>query len=182
MVWFRFAPGVVALTLLAACSPGLDWREVRSASGHVVNLFPCKPKAQTRSLPIESTAWAATLQVCDAQGMTFAVLSLVPESGRAADPAAIPASPSPLEALMSSAVQRWGPVSTDASAWTAVGLDASLKPHWQHHSRADAQGRMVLTQALFLQHEGHLLQLSVSGSALPPAALEPFFESVRPAR
>lgn len=33
--------------ILTACSPGLDWREVRPDGGGVFALFPCKPEIST---------------------------------------------------------------------------------------------------------------------------------------
>ncbi|MFO1268454.1 MAG: hypothetical protein U1F67_17830, partial [Rubrivivax sp.] len=46
--------GAVVIALLAAalgaCSPALDWREVRPAGTAVVALMPCRPNASTRSV------------------------------------------------------------------------------------------------------------------------------------
>lgn len=48
MHW-RAAVGVVALLLLA-CSPELDWRELRSSDGRFTAMMPAKPSYEMRTL------------------------------------------------------------------------------------------------------------------------------------
>ena len=57
---------------LAACSPGLDWREVSPEGADVQLLFPCKPAISshkaTRAEPV-----AMGLAQCEAAGQSFAL-------------------------------------------------------------------------------------------------------------
>jgi len=63
---------LAAVLALAACSPGLDWREVRPDGAEVRVMFPCKPTISvhpaTRAEPV-----AMGLARCDAAGQSFAL-------------------------------------------------------------------------------------------------------------
>ena len=65
-------PSLAALLALAACSPGLDWREVRPDGADVLVMFPCKPTftvhPATRAEPV-----AMGLAQCEASGQSFAL-------------------------------------------------------------------------------------------------------------
>jgi hypothetical protein len=60
--------------LLGACSPALDWREVRAEAGAVA-LFPCKPVKDTRSVPLAGAKTEMTMRSCQADGVTYALAS-----------------------------------------------------------------------------------------------------------
>ncbi|MET0517242.1 MAG: hypothetical protein ABW005_00270 [Burkholderiaceae bacterium] len=58
--------------LLAACTPSLDWREVRPAGAGAQLLFPCKPELNER--PATAAAPAAMgLAHCEAAGLSFSL-------------------------------------------------------------------------------------------------------------
>ena len=58
--------------MLTACSPGLDWREVRPEGGGVLALFPCKPEVSThRATRTEPVTMG--LAQCMAAGQSFAL-------------------------------------------------------------------------------------------------------------
>lgn len=63
---------VALLPCFAACTPALNWREVR-LDGGAVALFPCKPQHQTRQLALAGQPVALTLHACEAAGLRFAV-------------------------------------------------------------------------------------------------------------
>ncbi len=73
----RIAPRVWFCLLLAACSPALNWREVRLGDAAMTALLPCKPEHAVRA--VELGAGGAGRQAdlalwsCDADGATFAV-------------------------------------------------------------------------------------------------------------
>jgi len=58
---------------MPACSPTLDWREVRPSGAGLVTLFPCKPASQTRQLVLAGAAVEMALFACAAGGATYAV-------------------------------------------------------------------------------------------------------------
>ena len=53
MISLRLLTLTAALTALAACSPRLDWREVRPAGSGLLALFPCKPEVDSRPATAE---------------------------------------------------------------------------------------------------------------------------------
>lgn len=171
----RLLPAVLLALAFTACSPALDWREVRFGSPAVVALFPCKPVAQERPLSLAERQWDATLKACDAQGMTFAVLSLAPPKAPDPKQAQTPPGPAQVQALQGSAALRWGPVVEGFGAVGELKLPAFLSARWSLHRRQLEDGRTIESQALFVAHGPQLLQISVSGSRLEPSALESFF-------
>lgn len=67
---------LVAASLMAACAPDLNWREVSvdSAQG-LVGLFPCKPTAHERKLSLPGAAQPVTvgMQSCQTGETTWAI-------------------------------------------------------------------------------------------------------------
>ncbi|KQV94490.1 MULTISPECIES: hypothetical protein [unclassified Roseateles] len=59
------------LSLLAACQPTLNWREVRPTGSGAVALFPCKPDIEQR--PAHAGQGAMGLAQCEAGGGRFAL-------------------------------------------------------------------------------------------------------------
>ena len=64
---------LAALTALAACSPTLNWREVRLEGTALALLMPCKPDKAQKTVPLAGQPTELMLLSCDAGGMTFAV-------------------------------------------------------------------------------------------------------------
>lgn len=63
----------LALAALAACSPALNWRTVRSDAHPLQMLLPCKPDHASRGVPMAGSSVVLDMQGCDAAGATFAV-------------------------------------------------------------------------------------------------------------
>jgi hypothetical protein len=61
------------LPLASACTPRLDWREVRLADGQARVLMPAKPSSRTRELPLGTLSVDYTLTVANIDGTVFAV-------------------------------------------------------------------------------------------------------------
>jgi len=67
---FLFLAAVMAL---AACSPELNWREVRADPTALTVLLPCKPDRGARVVPLAGRDTPLNMLGCDAGGATFAV-------------------------------------------------------------------------------------------------------------
>lgn len=64
----RIVPALFALVaVVSACSPSLDWREVRPDGAGVLALFPCKPEIERRE-PVRMGQ-----AVCKAAGASFSL-------------------------------------------------------------------------------------------------------------
>jgi hypothetical protein len=64
---------LIALVQLCACSPSLDWREVRPEGSGVVALFPCKPTMDARMVTLDGPPVRMVLTACQAGDATWAV-------------------------------------------------------------------------------------------------------------
>jgi len=67
----------LALLLLpaavAACTPTLDWRELRPEGSGAQLLFPCKPSSHARTLELGGSRITLTLHACRAGDATYAL-------------------------------------------------------------------------------------------------------------
>lgn len=59
---------------LAACSPSLNWREVRTESGGLKAMLPCKPDKATRAVPLGDRQVELRVLGCEASGAAFVVM------------------------------------------------------------------------------------------------------------
>jgi len=69
----RACYGALALASLAACSPGLDWREVRPEGAGLLLMFPCKPASDARKVEMQGRAFDMRLHACKASDQSFAL-------------------------------------------------------------------------------------------------------------
>jgi hypothetical protein len=67
-----FAAAVLGL---AACSPTLNWREVRAESTPLKAMLPCKPDKGSRTVPMAGRQVQLQVLACDTGGATFAILA-----------------------------------------------------------------------------------------------------------
>lgn len=81
----RAALAAPVLTLLLACSPALNWREVALERSSAHALLPCKPERATRSVPLGGVATDLAVVGCEAAGATFAVMTATVPAGQAPD-------------------------------------------------------------------------------------------------
>ncbi|HSI46817.1 MAG TPA: hypothetical protein VLA61_00940 [Ideonella sp.] len=58
---------------LGACAPALDWREGRVADAGLQFVLPCRPDHHERTLPLAGAPVTLQMQVCEADGQTFAI-------------------------------------------------------------------------------------------------------------
>lgn len=60
------------MLMLSACSPSLDWREVRPEGAGLLALFPCKPEINSRPATAAEPSRMGLAQ-CKAGGLSFAI-------------------------------------------------------------------------------------------------------------
>jgi len=58
---------------LGACSPSLNWREVRVKDTDLVAMLPCKADEGARAVPLAGKQVEMHMTGCDAAGATFAI-------------------------------------------------------------------------------------------------------------
>jgi hypothetical protein len=167
-------PGVPAvLTLfgaLVACSPALDWREVRPDGSDAIVLMPCKPASHARRVELAGTELTWTLHACQAMGMTwgfgFAALD---------DPARVD---DVLRELQRSALSHIGASDGDALPLKVDGATPNAQA-----ARRSAQGRLpdgraVQQQVAFFVRGTRVYQASVVGTVVLAEEAQTFFDGL----
>ena len=162
-----------AAAALVACSPALDWRDVRPAGSGLVMLFPCRPEQAERVVAVAAASVSMRLASCAAASATFSLAVLdagAPERAQAL-----------LDALQKQTVANVGgiamqlPVPRTASAPLLGGA---------LHLRIEGKlpdGRPVIEEALFFSRGARVYQATMLGTA-QRAGSEPgetFFGSIR---
>ena len=71
----RYGVGVWMLAGMAgtACSPAVDWREMRPPGLGLTMTMPCRPATQVRSVSLADRAVDMTLYACREAGVTYSV-------------------------------------------------------------------------------------------------------------
>ena len=84
-IQLRVPLALAAVATLAACTPSLNWRELRLVPTTALALLPCKPDHAERSVPLGGEPTLLVVNGCDAVGATFALMSTTVAAGRAPD-------------------------------------------------------------------------------------------------
>lgn len=64
---------ISACVALLACSPAMDWREVRPSGTRLLAMFPCKAVASQRSVQLARRAVVLSLHACAAGDRTWGI-------------------------------------------------------------------------------------------------------------
>lgn len=133
---------IVLAAALQACSPALNWREVRfEGSGPLRMLLPCKPDRAERPLTMAGHAVALQMIGCDADGATFAVSQVHAADGAAARILLDGWKAAVLAHVRAEAVQ--------TRAWDAPGNWAGGRGQRVHATAHDATGQPLVLEAVW---------------------------------
>ena len=162
--------GIACGFLLCACSPTLDWRQVRPEGWGLDLAMPCRPSNQVRQVPLAGSAVELNLLACGADAHTYAVAS-----ADMADPARVgPA----LQALGDAArVNVQGVVEAERAATVPGMTPQSAARHWVLRGKLP-DGTQVREQVVVFAHGLRVFQASLVGPAADEARGKPFFESI----
>jgi hypothetical protein len=159
------------IALLCACSPALDWRQVRPAGFDLEAMFPCRPATLSRVVELAHRRLEMAMHACAVGGSTYAVGSLTLEDVRDVGPA--------LVALREAAVRN---VDGSASEGNTIQVPGSTP-------QGDA-ARVVLTGkrpdgTAVVEHVGvfargnRVYQAMVVGDRPDPEAVSTFFDGLK---
>ena len=155
---------------LGACSPALDWREVRPDDGALVALMPCKPDRRVRQVALAGSAVALQLLSCRADGTVWALTTAEVGDAARVGPA--------LDALRQA--RRANLEGREVDVHPARAADPAAAASAQRFTvegrRPD--GRPVREHALQFAHGTRVVQLAALGGAPSADALETFFGSI----
>ena len=158
--WGRMA--VIALVgVLAACSPGLNWRKVPIAGMTV--MLPCKPDTAERTVNLGGQALPMQMAGCEAEGGLFAVSHL--EAPRAEDALTLQREwQQQALASMRASTSTLTPQAVPAWAQQAMGVQAA---------GSAPDGKPLQAHLRWLVRGAHIYHLAVYGSAIPDTMTEP---------
>jgi hypothetical protein len=164
---------LLAVVGAAGCTPALDWREVRPPDSSVVLLMPCKPVEQTRRVALAGAPVRMSMHVCNAGGLTWALTWA--ETG---DPTRVGPS---LRALRAAAAANIGAEASAgaAASRTVPGSTPNADSAWLGLQGRLPDGAPVQQRGAVFAYGTRVVQATVLGPALPPAAVETFLGSLR---
>lgn len=156
---------------LSACTPALNWRDVRPPDSAASALFPCKPEHHTRRVMLAGAELAMHLSSCTAADNIYA-LGYV-DVGQADRVTPV------LQALREASAGNMGVATTVQGPLAVPGMT----PHplaqrllWQGQ-RADASPMAM--QAAFFTQGTQVYQATVVGSQLDREAVDTFLAGLR---
>lgn len=156
--------------LLQACSPALNWRDVRLDPTPIVALFPCKPERAARDVSMGDQTLNLKLLACDAGDAKFALAYADTWDADKTGP------------LLAS----WRTVTLENMRATAAadvpvnikGVAAmSVKGVLANGVRPD--GSAVVLQAVWFASGTHIFQASVYSGEARPQVAETYFSGLR---
>jgi hypothetical protein len=162
---------LVVSGVLAACTPELDWRDVRPADSGLLLQLPCRPGAVERALVLAGTARRVVLHSCAADGMTWGVAF-----ADVGDPAHVAPV---LRAWRDAAAANIGAVAVDAEALRIPGATPSATAGRLRLQGRRPDGEPVQMQLALFTRGTLVFQATVLGPQLPREAADTFFASLR---
>lgn len=164
---FRAGGLLLATAVLAACSPALNWREVRPEGTRLALLLPCKPDKAEKPVPLGGPATPLSMLGCDAGDATFAVA--VAQLADAAQAASV------LEQWNSLTLANMKAGSAQVAPLKVPGASAVLVT--AQGQRAD--GTPVSGQAAYFAQGAQLFQVVLYSARIAPEVAETFFSSLK---
>jgi hypothetical protein len=154
-----------------ACSPALDWREVRPEGTAVTALFPCRPDKRERDVPIAGTTLRMQLHACDAAGSTFSLAVVDGVEPARVEPV--------LAALQASAAANVGGGPPRVEPFAPPGATPNRASALVRVQGRRPDGRAVTLHAGFFAHGARVFQATALGERLSEEALRSFFGAIK---
>ena len=171
---------VVRLAALAAglwvtaCSPALDWRQVRPEGAAVVALFPCKPERRTRQVVLADQPVALQVLGCTASGTTWGL-----SSADLGDAARIDAA---LRALRQARSRNLDGRETAAQPLRLDGMSPNAQAVRIRVAGRRPDGSAVTEESALFARGTRVFHAAALGGNPSSEALETFFGNLKPSR
>jgi hypothetical protein len=168
------ATSLACLSTLLACSPKLNWREVRGAGAPYSVMLPAKPSSQARPVNLDGRQVTMTMTATEVDGVTFAVgTAELPDA--AAARAALASIKTALIRNINGTI-RHEKSSPPGLTPMMIEIEASGQPD----AATDHEPRLLT--ARFIAKERRVYQLVITGkeSAVSQDAIDTFFQSFKP--
>lgn len=162
---------IPATLALAACSPALDWREMRPEDSGAAAMFPCKPTSHARKVRLTDGEVLLTLHACTAADVTWALAT-----ADVADPTRVgPA----LEELRRSAIDNIGARDPKPLPLTVAGSTPNAQAGRIAFAGRRGDGQAVQEQVAVFAKGTRVYQATVIGAQLPAEGVATFFDGLR---
>ncbi len=162
---------LTAGVLLVACTPALDWRDIRPEASALQLQLPCRPTAQRRDVPMAGVRVNLALHACAAGGLTWGLG--VADVG---DPARVGVA---LAELSGAAQVNLGAAPGTAMALRVPGATPnSASGRWRLQGRLP-DGKPVQMQLAVFAQGTQVFQATVLGEQVSNEAADTFFGSLR---
>lgn len=158
--------------LAAACSPALDWRELRPAGTALEVLMPCKPASHARHIALAGAEVELTMHACRAADATWALAHADIADASKVAPA--------LEGLAQAAQRNVGASGASPSEPAAVrGMTPNAAARVLRIAGRLPDGRAVHETVVLFAHGTRVVQASVLADHEDATAIATFVESLR---
>ena len=162
-----------ALLALAACSPALNWREIRPDGSGLLLTLPCKPDVQMRKVRLAGQSVDLTLSACSSAGATWALAMADLGDPQRVTPA--------LEELRQSAAANVGAAQAEPQPLVVPGATPNPRSVRLALNGHLPDGQAVQEQVAVFARGTWVFQATVVGERLPSDGVEVFFASLRAA-
>lgn len=161
----------LSLGLLCACSPALDWRQVRPAGLEIEAMFPCRPATLSREVMLGQRRAEMIMHACAAGGSTYAVGALTLDDVRDVGVA--------LTSLRDAAARNVGGVSGDAQAVQVPGMTPQAQAARLMLSGRRPDGSAVVEHLVVFARGSRVYQAMVVGDRPDAQAVSEFFDGLK---
>ena len=186
---FFAASATTLLLLLPACSPTLNWRDVRPEGTGLVLLLPCKPDKAEKTVPLGGKPTTLKMLGCNAGGATFAVAMADIGDAAAAAPvlaqwqaltlANMKAPPLEGGGAVVAASAAGGNQPTQVAAVKLPGAALQPSPVLIKARGQRVDGTAAAGHAAYFAQGSQLFQVVLYADKIAPEVSETFFSSIR---
>jgi len=167
---FRSVAACLAVTL-AACTPALDWREVRPEGGAVTLMLPCKPASHARAVTLADRRVEMSMYACTVGDVTYAIAF-----ADMADPAAV--TPALGELARSARANLRAAEGAASSALAVPGMTPNAQAaQWRIDGRLP-DGRQIQEQMALFAYGTRVHQATMVGPRIDAEARDTFFSGL----
>jgi hypothetical protein len=161
----------LSAALLCACSPVLDWRQVKPAGMGLEALFPCRPANLARHVELQDRRLEMVVHACTAAHHTFAVGSLVMPDVREV--------PAVLDALREAAARNLGDAAQSAQPFEVLGMTPNPRAGLSILTGRRPDGSAVVEHVLVFARGERVYQAMVVGNKPDAETVAAFFAGLK---
>jgi hypothetical protein len=175
---WRLLAAAFALSLLGACSPAYDWREIRVGEDGYVAMMPDKPARMTRPINLDGMMVSMTMQGARVDELSYTVgeVALPDETLETRERA--------VAAMRTAMVRNINGTESSAEALAVPVVDRAGRrvgtaPGWRIEAAGRAYDKPVVMLALFAARGDHAWQAVVLGPEPDREQASQFFEGFK---